>query len=111
MSTDNRVDLTNCDREPIHIPGSIQSHGCLLAADVSASIILRHSANLPAMLGVVGEINGRPLETLLGPDATHTLRNALATSNDAARPALLLGLRVRLGKERSTSPFTVSSRR
>ncbi|WP_446745696.1 ATP-binding protein [Silvibacterium acidisoli] len=24
------VDLTNCDREPIHIPGSIQSHGFLL---------------------------------------------------------------------------------
>ena len=23
------VDLTNCDREPIHIPGSIQPHGCL----------------------------------------------------------------------------------
>ncbi|WRH66738.1 MAG: hypothetical protein RSE13_24965 [Planktothrix sp. GU0601_MAG3] len=23
------VDLTNCDREPIHIPGLIQSHGIL----------------------------------------------------------------------------------
>ena len=27
------VDLTNCDREPIHVPGSIQPHGCLLACD------------------------------------------------------------------------------
>lgn len=25
------VDLTNCDKEPIHIPGSIQPHGALLA--------------------------------------------------------------------------------
>jgi light-regulated signal transduction histidine kinase (bacteriophytochrome) len=25
------VDLTNCDREPIHIPGTIQAHGFLLA--------------------------------------------------------------------------------
>ena len=94
MSTDKQVDLTNCDREPIHIPGSIQHHGALIATDISASIILRHSANLPGLLGVDGEINGRPLESLLGPDTTHTLRNALATSNDAARPALLLGLRI-----------------
>lgn len=28
---ENKVDLTNCDREPIHIPGSIQPHGFLLA--------------------------------------------------------------------------------
>ena len=25
------VDLTNCDREPIHIPGKIQEHGFLIA--------------------------------------------------------------------------------
>jgi len=25
------VDLTNCDREPIHVPGAIQPHGVLLA--------------------------------------------------------------------------------
>ena len=94
MSIDDRPDLTNCDREPIHIPGSIQSHGSLLATDIGASVVLRHSANFPAMIGIDGKINGRPLESLLGPDATHILRNALATSNDAARPALITGLRV-----------------
>jgi light-regulated signal transduction histidine kinase (bacteriophytochrome) len=94
MSTHSQLDLTNCDREPIHIPGSIQSHGCLVAADINASIVLRHSANLPAIFGIDGEVNGRPLENLLGPDATHAVRNALATANDASRPALLLGLRV-----------------
>ena len=29
MSARDTVDLTNCDVEPIHIPGSIQPHGCL----------------------------------------------------------------------------------
>lgn len=29
----NAVDLSNCDREPIHVPGSIQPHGVLLAFD------------------------------------------------------------------------------
>ena len=28
------VTLDNCDREPIHVPGSIQPHGCLLACDI-----------------------------------------------------------------------------
>jgi light-regulated signal transduction histidine kinase (bacteriophytochrome)/CheY-like chemotaxis protein len=98
MSTHSQLDLTNCDREPIHIPGSIQSHGCLIATDINASIILRHSSNLPAAFGIDGEINGRPLESLLGPDATHSVRNALATSNDASRPALILGLGLASGR-------------
>ncbi|MCC6919096.1 MAG: hypothetical protein IT548_07815, partial [Alphaproteobacteria bacterium] len=45
MSGGDRVDLTNCDREPIHIPGSIQPHGSLIACDASAAIVLRHSRN------------------------------------------------------------------
>ena len=44
------VDLSNCDREPIHIPGLIQPHGVLLALD--ASWCVQHaSANLAAELG------------------------------------------------------------
>ncbi len=30
MSAGAPVDLTTCDREPIHIPGAIQPHGLLL---------------------------------------------------------------------------------
>ena len=32
------IDLTNCDREPIHIPGKIQSHGFLIALDSNLTI-------------------------------------------------------------------------
>ncbi|MBL4678669.1 MAG: GAF domain-containing protein [Mucilaginibacter sp.] len=32
------ADLTNCDREPIHIPGKIQSHGFLLAIDTDQKV-------------------------------------------------------------------------
>ncbi|WP_426231028.1 HWE histidine kinase domain-containing protein [Pararhizobium sp. DWP3-4] len=86
------VNLTNCDREPIHVPGSIQRHGCLVACDARAATVVRHSANTGAMLSVPGEINGLPLETLLGAEATHTLRNALATLGEGMRPALLSGV-------------------
>lgn len=40
------VDLTNCDREPIHIPGKIQSHGFLIAVDKSALNISYVSENI-----------------------------------------------------------------
>ena len=47
-----QVDLTNCDVEPIHIPGSIQPHGALLAFDVGMTQALRHSRNAPELLGL-----------------------------------------------------------
>ena len=90
------VDLTNCDREPIHIPGSIQPHGCMLVCDTNAAEVLRHSANAPAMLGLPGTMNGQRLEHLLG-EVVHTLRNALATSQDPARASLLFGLTLPAG--------------
>lgn len=94
----NKVDLTNCDREPIHIPGSIQPHGCLLVCDINAATILRHSANTAAMLGVEGEINGRALDDLVGAGVTHDLRNGLTTANDASRPALLFNVELPSGR-------------
>ncbi|WP_345951416.1 ATP-binding protein [Mucilaginibacter sp. PAMB04274] len=36
--TNYQVDLTNCDREPIHIPGKVQAHGFLVAVDNSFAI-------------------------------------------------------------------------
>ncbi len=86
------VDLTNCDREPIHIPGSIQPHGCLLACDARATTVLCHSANAGEMLGLVGEINGATLEGLIGDEAAHKLRNAIAGQVRASRRALVHGL-------------------
>ncbi len=88
------ADLSNCDREPIHIPGSIQPHGCLLAVDAQARTVLRHSANAAAMLGASARINGLGLGAVLGEEAAHAARNALARAREGARPALLFGLAV-----------------
>ncbi|MFB9950804.1 HWE histidine kinase domain-containing protein [Rhizobium puerariae] len=98
MPSMDTVDLTNCDREPIHIPGSIQPHGCLVACDAAGAIILQHSANAPEMLAVAADINGRRLEEVIGGEAAHALRNALATSDDPARPALRHALQLSSGK-------------
>src|SRR4051812_40280035 len=41
-----QVDLTNCDREPIHIPGKVQSHGFLVAVDAKTYSITYISENI-----------------------------------------------------------------
>ena len=95
------VDLTNCDREPIHIPGSIQPHGCLIGCDQQLGAILRTSANTAAFLGL-GDValNGRQLSEVLDPDFVHTLRNAAATANDGGRGVVLVDQPLRDGGAR-----------
>ena len=88
-STDYNVDLTNCDREPIHIPGYIQSHGCLIACDNAMRMVLRHSENCREILRVDGDINGRTAEEVLGKNLVHDLRNALTVTGRTTRPAML----------------------
>ncbi|TBO37072.1 ATP-binding protein [Pedobacter kyonggii] len=44
------VDLNNCDKEPIHIPGKIQSHGFLVAVDKCSLSITYISENVVVFL-------------------------------------------------------------
>jgi light-regulated signal transduction histidine kinase (bacteriophytochrome) len=61
--------LENCDREPIHVPGSIQPHGALLAFDRLGKLT-HASANAADMLGIALEF-GRSLRAgTFGDDAT-----------------------------------------
>lgn len=48
-------DLTACDREPIHIPGSIQPHGILVVVDAQTRTILQVSENAADVLGAALE--------------------------------------------------------
>ena len=45
-------DLGDCASEPIHIPGSIQPHGALVAFDPGSLQVLQASANVEAYLGM-----------------------------------------------------------
>jgi diguanylate cyclase (GGDEF)-like protein len=61
------VDLSNCEREPIHIPGSVQPHGVLIVAGMPDLMVLYLSANAEALLGMsAASILGRPLAACLG---------------------------------------------
>jgi len=59
-------DLTACDREPIHIPGSIQPHGVLLVVDAATGVVLQASENIGDIVGVdLTAALGAPLGDLL----------------------------------------------
>jgi light-regulated signal transduction histidine kinase (bacteriophytochrome) len=71
------VDLTNCDREPIHILGAIQPFGFLLALS-SDWLVTRGSANIERFCGrPVAELIGLPIAAILRGDAVHNIRNRL----------------------------------
>lgn len=90
MAEFGQVDLTSCDREPIHIPGSIQPHGCLVTCTVNDFVILRHSANAPEMLQQPMLTVGADLVALFGADVVHDIRNGLTLSVTQRRPVFLL---------------------
>jgi light-regulated signal transduction histidine kinase (bacteriophytochrome) len=98
MQTAPSVDLTNCDREPIHIPGSIQPHGCLLACDPAVTAVKYYSANAAEMLGTASIREGTWIADLLGEEVIHDIRNAIAAAPEASRPAVLAHLRLPDGR-------------
>jgi PAS domain S-box-containing protein len=61
------LDLSSCEREPIHTPGAIQPHGALLAVLAEGHLVSHASANLAAICGHPAEaVLGRTLEDVLG---------------------------------------------
>lgn len=59
------VDLTNCDKEPIHIPGKIQSHGFLVAVDKNSLSITYISENAGVFLAAQAtSLLNKPLPVL-----------------------------------------------
>jgi light-regulated signal transduction histidine kinase (bacteriophytochrome) len=52
LQTTQDIDLTACEREPIHIPGSIQPHGILLAIRLPDLTLAYASANIAEIFGL-----------------------------------------------------------
>ena len=72
-----QVDLTSCDREPIHQLGAVQPSGFLIA--VSADwIVTRASHSVTAHLGLSHEaMLGAPLDRFIGREGLHAIRNGM----------------------------------
>ncbi|MEO8060463.1 MAG: GAF domain-containing protein [Burkholderiales bacterium] len=84
-----QADLTNCERELIHLAGSVQPHGLLLALREPDLRVIQASANVQALLGlhVEGLLNQSVAE--LGGDIQASVRQVCAQSGNLTEPAPL----------------------
>ncbi len=75
--------LSDCDREPIHVPGAIQPHGVLLAVDCGGRVV-RAAGDCAAILGGAGgDPLGEPLAAVVGEDAAGRILAARAVAGTA----------------------------
>jgi two-component system, chemotaxis family, sensor kinase Cph1 len=96
ISTGRVYDISNCDKEPIHIPGSIQPHGYLFAVSEPSLAIEQLSQNAGALLGMDAEkAIGWPLQEFFTEESMNTLRGALNSPDARANNPLTFAFRGR----------------
>ncbi|HEY9804063.1 MAG TPA: ATP-binding protein [Leptolyngbyaceae cyanobacterium] len=77
-----QVDISNCNKEPIHIPGLIQPHGVLLALREVDLTILQISNNTFNILGIhPEELLNQHLSCLLETEQVNLLEDCLANED------------------------------
>ena len=86
------IDLSNCDREPIHIPGAIQPYGALLVLRAPSLEILQASRSCVAHLGMApSHLVGQSFGDVFGGAAATAVVQMLATGVQGAFCRMRLG--------------------
>ncbi|MEM9998938.1 MAG: ATP-binding protein, partial [Bacteroidota bacterium] len=114
LAPERPVTLTNCDREPIHIPATVQAHGALLVVDAEGTIV-QASASTAAFFGAEAQtLLGSAVRDLLAdpdaaqldvaltdaPDGAWDAYNPLAVATRTGRRCNLIGHRIPGGEQR-----------
>jgi len=95
----DRVDLTNCDREPIHIPGAILPHGAMLVLECDTLRVLQAAGNTPELLGrPIDALLERSVGGLFSPDQVSRL-HLLCRETDLVKPRHLLDPLLRISAD------------
>src|ERR687889_552222 len=88
------VDLTECEREPIHVPGAIQPHGVLLSLRESDLAITQVSVNALDVLGVDAQnLLQQPLMQFIDDECMDHLREVFNLKNVAVVNPIRVELR------------------
>jgi light-regulated signal transduction histidine kinase (bacteriophytochrome) len=102
------LDITSCDREPIHIPGAILPHGAMLVLDPESLEVLQAAGDCTGLVGAPAtELLGRSADTIFKADQVERVR-ALAAASDLKKPRHLLDPLLRI---RDQCPLDVSLHR
>lgn len=81
-----RATVSDCDREQIHIPGSVQPHGCLIAMAPGDLRVLHAGGDTLALLGVTPEaLLGELFSSRVGAATTAAINGAAADGRQARR--------------------------
>ncbi len=103
------VDLTNCDREPIHLLGAVQPFGFLLIVSSPDWLIERVSHNVSHWLDAdPSELLGKPLDLIVGADAVHTIRGHLQGAVMGDTTARIFGLALANGLKMDAAVHVVN---
>ena len=70
----DEIDLTDCDREPIHVPQAVQPHGFLLVLDPEAQVVLKGAGPIEGLTGRDGWLDC-PVADLLGDSVARRVRD------------------------------------
>ncbi|MFB2923556.1 MULTISPECIES: PAS domain S-box protein [Aerosakkonema] len=93
------VDLTNCDKEPIHIPGSIQPHGILFVLQEPQLKILQVSHNTSEILGIhPQDLLAEKLQTFLDLQLIEQIQKKIAEGIATINP-LKLSINTQKGEQ------------
>ena len=103
LPADASVDLTNCDREPIHTPGGVQPHGALVVLDPETLAVRAHAG-----AELLGAALGEPLGGALG-DAVAELRDEARAEPTDARGFTVGGALEPLPVTLGGAPYDVSA--
>jgi two-component system, chemotaxis family, sensor kinase Cph1 len=87
------ADLTTCDREPIHIPGSIQPHGVLLVIDRQRCCVDQVAGDTQSITGMGhSQIIGQPISAVLDAEATAFVTETVKSTAHFVAPSMRLGV-------------------
>ena len=87
------VTLTNCDREPVQMPGCVQAHGALLVLRPADLTIVQATENTSELLGSSpAELLGKTFGNAFGSDAAARLKQALESETPERHPLHVLTL-------------------
>lgn len=92
------ISLTNCDSEPVQMPGCSQAHGVVLVLRVSDLTILQVSENAAAHLGLEpAQLLGQSIATVVAADGERRLRECLEKEPIERNPIYIFTLPARAG--------------
>jgi light-regulated signal transduction histidine kinase (bacteriophytochrome)/CheY-like chemotaxis protein len=94
-----QTDLTNCDREQIHIPGAILPHGVMLVLDSETLEVLQVAGDVMGLLGAsVEELLGHSVSKIFRNQQIENLR-ALSANLSLLKPRHLLDPQLRVAAD------------